>query len=77
MNTEQNHNCECLQPLTGCGQAITRCLERHGEFWVENDEYMSQVNYCPYCGAKAPIERAAIKYGVKPTIHPMIGYYGD
>lgn len=33
-----------------------------GELWVTNDEYSSQVNFCPVCGYKAPkqIDRAMI-----------------
>jgi hypothetical protein len=36
------------------GTAIDHCVERDGQFWVGNGEYGSRVNYCPYCGAKAP-----------------------
>jgi len=25
-----------------------------GEMWVSNDEYQNQVNFCPFCGKKAP-----------------------
>ena len=27
-----------------------------GTFWTGNKEYESQVNYCPFCGAKAPTQ---------------------
>lgn len=37
------------------GPAIYVCFENvSGEFWVHNGEYESRVNYCPYCGEKAP-----------------------
>jgi len=38
------------------GPAVTKCKEFDGMFLVDNDEYASQVNYCPFCGAKAPIQ---------------------
>lgn len=42
-------------PEDGYGVAIEYCFEHDdGTFWVGNGEYGSQVNYCPYCGAKAP-----------------------
>jgi hypothetical protein len=41
----------------GWGIAIDECYENNREeFWVTNGEYGSQVNYCPYCGAKAPVQ---------------------
>lgn len=47
------HFCKKITP----GEAITKCFEnKTGEFWVGHDiyEYIAQVNYCPYCGKKAP-----------------------
>ena len=39
----------------GYGSAMTYCLEtKEGEFWGGNGEYESRINYCPFCGAKAP-----------------------
>lgn len=36
------------------GQAVTYCFEADdGTLWVSNDEYGSQVSFCPYCGFKA------------------------
>ena len=32
-----------------------------GQFWVGNGEYGSQVNFCPYCGAKAPVQVETIE----------------
>jgi hypothetical protein len=49
------HDCEMETPSDGYGAAIEDCFENEkGEFWVGNGEYGSRVNYCPYCGAKAP-----------------------
>ena len=52
------HKCKMDTPcMDSSGPAIERCYEDNaGKFWVTNDEYSSQVFYCPYCGAKAPIE---------------------
>lgn len=52
------HNCEGTLPHDGYGEAIYDCTEsadRPGEFWVSNGEYASQVAFCPYCGAEAPV----------------------
>ena len=39
------------------GNAIECCEENEkGEFWVDNGEYSSRVNFCPYCGTKAPAQ---------------------
>lgn len=36
------------------GNAIDKCIELNdGTLMVDNDEYSSQVNYCPYCGYEA------------------------
>lgn len=51
------HICEGTLPNGHYGQAIKRCEERSDEtLWVDNDEYASQVNFCPYCGYKAPVQ---------------------
>jgi hypothetical protein len=40
------------------GPAITSCYETSdGRFIVSNDEYASQVNFCPFCGTSAPRRR--------------------
>lgn len=31
-------------------------ITKPGQFWVSNGEYGTQVNYCPKCGAKAPVQ---------------------
>ena len=48
------HRCDIRTPDDLYGPAIVACLEEEdGTLWVSNDEYMSQVNYCPMCGYKA------------------------
>jgi len=61
MNTKQNHKCEYLLPQAAFGEAINSCFEKDGEFWVGNNEYASQVNYCPFCGEKAPIQTGFVR----------------
>lgn len=47
------HRCEKSLPETAYGAAITYCYEdTNGKLWITNEEYASQVNYCPYCGYK-------------------------
>lgn len=36
------------------GSAFDCCVERNGYFWVDNGEYASMVNFCPFCGTPAP-----------------------
>jgi hypothetical protein len=54
---ETSHHCHPPYAVKGgeLGEAIYDCLEElaTGELWVTNDEYDSQVNYCPWCGYKA------------------------
>ena len=51
----EQHNCKLHSPYNAYGEAIEYCIEGDdGKFWAGNDEYESQVNYCPVCGAKAP-----------------------
>ena len=39
------------------GSAVTACTEDDmGQFWASNGEYVSKVNYCPYCGVKSPVQ---------------------
>ena len=39
------------------GHAITECSEYlDGRMFVDNDEYESQVNFCPFCGQKAKVQ---------------------
>lgn len=50
----KEHKCKDDLPFRLYGQAIMRCDEEKGEFWVGNGEYSSRVNFCPFCGARAP-----------------------
>ena len=48
------HSCIINLPYYGCGAAINRCIEDfEGRLAVDNDEYASYVNYCPFCGYEA------------------------
>ena len=48
------HYCDDTLPFNGYGEAITSCLEDTlGRLICGNDEYGSQVNFCPYCGFEA------------------------
>ena len=47
------------------GVAIYQCTElEDGTLMVDNDEYGSQVDYCPYCGyeAKVKIQKEYLAY---------------
>ena len=49
------HECSDALPYTGDGPAVTACYEDDlGQFWATNEEYESQVNFCPMCGERAP-----------------------
>jgi len=57
----ERHHCEpdhtvCF-PHRLCGAAIQCCIEDEcGALWIDNNEYASQVNFCPYCGYKSPTQ---------------------
>ncbi len=54
---EQGHRCDGELPKAAYGAAITYCYEDvDGKLWVTNEEYATQVNFCPYCGCKAKAE---------------------
>lgn len=54
-NRMNTHHCELNSPYQAYGNAIDDCYEDdEGRFWAGNGEYVSQVNYCPVCGTKAP-----------------------
>lgn len=54
---EDGHRCHRRYDESACGEAINECVEdTDGRFWVGNDEYASQVDFCPYCGTKATTE---------------------
>lgn len=52
---KNKHNCSGEFEIKENGPAFDICLEDSiGRFWVTNYEYANQVNFCPYCGEKAP-----------------------
>ncbi len=57
------HDCKAEFNYLEYGTAITQCFEREdGRFFAGNDEYTSEVDYCPMCGkkAKTPTKRKGI-----------------
>lgn len=39
------------------GIAVDRVIiDENGRMWVCNDEYSTQVNYCPFTGTPAPVQ---------------------
>ena len=57
LRDKQRHLCDDDLPQDGYGPAVTACEENdRGEFWAGNHEYATQVRYCPFCGAKAPVQ---------------------
>jgi len=55
LELSKKHLCEGELPYDGYGEAIDHCMEYDdNSFWAGNGEYGSAVNYCPFCGAKAP-----------------------
>jgi hypothetical protein len=65
MEGKELHKCEYtpgpypggMQGKGSHGPAFTECIElASGELWITNDEYDSQVNFCPVCGYKARVE---------------------
>ena len=54
------HRCEGELPEAAYGKAIRYCYEdAEGKLWITNEEYATQVNFCPYCGygAKTRVKR--------------------
>jgi len=62
-----NHKCKIMESYqeiprtidvrTEWGSAINFCYESDdGTLWVSNNEYGSQVNYCPQCGYEAKVK---------------------
>lgn len=45
---KMHENAEYPEPSWGA--AISRCREIDGNLWVDNEEYASLVNFCPFCG---------------------------
>ncbi len=61
------HKCGGYLPYRAYGQNVLWCIEEaDGKFWVGDGEGETQVNFCPYCGQKAPtpaIEETPIDEG--------------
>lgn len=50
------HECQGHTPQDGYGEALNVCWEQPGgKLWAGNEEYGSQVAFCPYCGFKAKV----------------------
>jgi hypothetical protein len=54
--------------LYGTAVNYTR-IDEDGNMWIGNDEYESQVNFCPVTGEKAPTQLVVKRYDVKLNIH--------
>jgi len=46
--------------LWGVAIRYTR-IDEEGKMWVGNDEYESQVNFCPMTGIEAPVKLKLVK----------------
>ena len=46
--------------LWGVAVRYTR-IDREGKMWVGNDEYETQVNFCPMTGIEAPVKLKLIE----------------
>lgn len=58
----EGHRCEGDLPKAAYGDAIRYCFEgEDGKLWITNEEYASQVNFCPYCGYKAAVAVEKVK----------------
>ena len=47
------------------GDAFDICWKEKGKLFVSNNEYLNQVNFCPYCGFKAEVQEKRKKKGEK------------
>lgn len=60
--TRKEHKCRPIESLLGrmtahglCGPVISDVyVDSAGRFWASNNEYQTQVYYCPFCGLPAP-----------------------
>ena len=54
-------NLQYRAPAKMWGQAVTHVeVDKNGKMWVHNEEYATQVNYCPFTGAPAPTQMTVI-----------------
>lgn len=59
MRDENKHYCHAPKEAKSYqyGVAVLECWqEEDGTLTVDNGEYASQVNYCPYCGYEADVK---------------------
>lgn len=69
---ENTYKFHAPQNLWGTAVNYTR-IDKDGKMWVGNDEYETQVNFCPMTGKPAPTQMEVVKvwenkteeYGVK------------
>ncbi len=58
--SENKHHCRgdrLYGPYGSIDDPDYECYENdQGEFWATMGEYSGQVNYCPFCGVKAPVQ---------------------
>jgi len=75
------HNCSGILPYSGYGEAIDHCYEDlDGSLHAGNDEYCSQVNFCPYCGYKSKVPNNPMTDWIKvidslPNINTIVLAY--
>lgn len=51
------HHCKMTGLIGNYGPAATNCHEDdRRRYIIDNGEYVQQVNYCPECGTKAPMQ---------------------
>lgn len=65
------HICRTKTIYRQWGNSITYCYEdKDSSLWTGNEEYESQVNFCPFCGYEA-INK------IKDTTQPSDIKYGE
>lgn len=54
-------NLQYRAPNRMWGQAITHIeIDKEGKMWAHNEEYATQINYCPFTGTPAPTKMIVI-----------------
>lgn len=55
------HNLKYLAPNKMWGQAITYIeIDEDRKMWAHNEEYATQINYCPFTGTPAPVQMVVV-----------------
>lgn len=63
------YNLKYNSPKDAWGAAINYVrVEEDGKMWIGNEEYESQVNFCPFTGTPAPVQMK-----VKNYVSPISG----